>query len=35
MGPSPELYGADVIENYTWEHAARATLVGYELALAS
>jgi glycosyltransferase involved in cell wall biosynthesis len=34
VGPTPELRRR-VIENYTWEHAARATLVGYQLALAS
>ena len=33
-GPSRALRQM-VIENYTWEHAARATLAGYELALAS
>lgn len=32
-GPSPDLRRV-VVENYTWEQAARATLAGYELALA-
>jgi glycosyltransferase involved in cell wall biosynthesis len=34
QGASPSLRRR-VVENYTWEHAARATLSGYELALAS